>query len=137
MRQGRFPSPSAERLNQSQREKKMTILSRQIAVGRARKENRAPSHDGEYITAYFSDVTGDIVAENNGGTFCVDDLGEEDEDAEVQAEIYKAARTMDGVPLKSCGTEAKREIIALGWATADDFDSCTFTGKHRTSSAER
>ena len=42
------------------------IYSEQVAIGKARREGRQPSHDGEYITIYWSD-DGRWFACNNAG----------------------------------------------------------------------
>jgi hypothetical protein len=110
------------------------IKAIQIATGKARQEARPPSHDGEYITIYTSDVTSDVIAEHNGGTFCWDDFGHLDysnpaaeaADLAVREDGDEAIRQGSGSPLTSCGYDATAEMIALGWATAADFDGCTY-----------
>lgn len=118
--------------------KKMIKIAR-IATGKARAEGRQPSHDGEYITIYYStDNTSDIIAEHNAGTFCLDDeglnvdgLSEAEEEAlreewdGIRAEAYGIAREDKGEAIKSqygVGSEAKAEMISLGWATERNFD---------------
>lgn len=102
-----------------------TIKSLRIATGKARTEGRSPSHDGEYITVYASDVTDDIIAEHNGGTF---DIEADDESEPDLADIQTEARAtfVTGDPLKSCGYDAIQEMIQLGWATAAEFDDCQY-----------
>lgn len=102
------------------------ILTARIATGQTRAEERQPSHDGEYITVYYVPGEADVVAENNGGTFSLDDEGGDDPDEttwiDIRAEAYALMLRGDGEPLRSCGSEAKSEIIALAWASDADFD---------------
>ena len=96
------------------------IQIKTIAVGAARAEGRYPSHDGEYITVYRVDGDNDVIAENNAGTFSLDDQGDEDQDWN---EIREEARSKSGWrPMTRCGSEAREEMIELGWAVADQFD---------------
>ena len=113
-----------------------------IATGKARAEGRQPSHDGEYITIYYStDNTSDIIAEHNAGTFCLDDEGinveglPEDQEAAlreewdgIRSEAYEIARKDQGETLRHSGSEAKAEIIELGWANESDFDGNEIIG---------
>lgn len=100
------------------------IMTATIAIGTARREGRAPSHDGEYISIYYRHGDGEIIAEHNGGSFCLDDWNDEDrpEDKQVWAESYAAKSAGIGEPLRRCGSEARAEMIELGWATADEFE---------------
>jgi hypothetical protein len=119
------------------------IKTARIATGKARAEGRQPSHDGEYITIYYStDKTSDIIAEHNAGTFCLDDEGltvdglsaaEEEALKEewdgIRAEAYEITHDDTGEAIKSqyaVGSEAKAEMISLGWATAQNFDGNSY-----------
>ena len=105
------------------------IKTARIATGEARAEGRQPSHDGEYISIYYNtDNPNLIVAEDNAGMFCLDDAGlnfdclPEDQAAVlleewlgIQSEAYEITREDLGEPLRHCGSEAKAEMIRLGW----------------------
>ena len=46
----------------------MNIKRGEIRIGAARDENRAPSHDGEYLSVYYAaDGSGDYIIEDNAG----------------------------------------------------------------------
>jgi len=118
------------------------LKTARIATGAARAEGRQPSHDGEFITIIYntSDPSA-IIAEHNAGTFCLDEmayppegLDEEQEAAyraewgAAQTEAYEAARKDSGEPLVRCGSDAREEIVELGWATVANFDGDHYCG---------
>jgi hypothetical protein len=120
--------------------KTATIKTARIETGKARAEGRAPSHDGEYITIYYvPGNTADIIAEHNAGTFCLQDEGlhdiglpESEEEAlreewnAIRDEAHEIVREDKGETIRSAGSEARDEMILLGWATADDFDDDSY-----------
>lgn len=44
-----------------------SIKRGQISIGAARAEDRAPSHDGEYLAVYYKHGGGDWIIESNAG----------------------------------------------------------------------
>lgn len=89
----------------------LTIKTAVLAVGKARTEDRAPSHDGEFVTIYWRGRGDEVIAENNGGTFCWDDFGLD----------------LDGVDAAADEVEAKEEggrLIASNGGTEADLSQC-------------
>lgn len=117
------------------------IKTSRIAVGKARVEGRQPSHDGEYITIYYlvGDTSGNVIAENNAGTFCWEDMQApegllEEEREEIEAEcaaIYAEGeddiRNQRGDVISLAdfhrSSSVVAEMIELGWATAEEFEA--------------
>ena len=113
------------------------IKSIRITTGAARREDRQPSHDGEYITVFYrsADPT-ELIAEHNGGCFDIDDTSIDPnafadiEEAELAAneaeaihdEAHYAAESDSGEIATRCGSEARNIMISLGWIGERQFE---------------
>ncbi|MCL6479881.1 MAG: hypothetical protein K6T65_16035 [Peptococcaceae bacterium] len=110
-----------------------------IVIGAARKEGRAPSHDGEYLTVFYVPGEDDYIVEDNGGlawtsygeTDVVSDAPDEEQEY-MQSLVDDARRIVSqntGSPARSMGFAAIDIAIQWGWATKDDFDSNHIVGE--------
>lgn len=116
-----------------------------ITIGFARDEDRAPSHDGEYLAVYYREGHPDeYLVEDNAGCpashlhTIVDAVGDAlssgqrytdeqeremiQEAEELQEEILEGLRTGSGDIAKHCGTEAIKAMREWGWLTKDQTD---------------
>ena len=100
-----------------------------ITIGAARREGRAASHDGEYISLAWDDHghwliedNGGVVADSERGVSYLEACGEyaTDEDVQIQQEIegYLATCPQPGATV-GLGGQARGLARYWGWPIAD------------------
>ena len=114
----------------------MNIKRGEIRIGAARDENRAPSHDGEYLSVYYAAVGGDYIIEGNAGVVAtsqnIDEVIADAVDASVratgngdvldemcrwrtEAEAIVNTGSGDDWNAERMGLEARAAAAELGW----------------------
>ena len=106
-----------------------SIKRGQISIGAARAEDRAPSHDGEYLAVYYKHGGEDYIIEGNGGvvgtSWNIEDMvgmaEDEDEALRWQAEAKAIAHwdTGEAWDVERMGAESRDIAVAAGWITTD------------------
>jgi hypothetical protein len=102
------------------------VYQARIVAGAARREGRAPSHDAEYMTLYWTADDGWIL-DDNAGVVASDyepyDVACRDADAaesiiaeaeEIQAEIDEAVTGARQL-ITGAGGEAREMMLQIGW----------------------
>ena len=108
----------------------MTMNTARIEIGGARREGRAASHDGEFITLAWDDHghwliedNAGVVADSETGMTYLEACGEEAtaEDEEIQQEIngYLATCPPPGVDTVGLGGQAQGLARYWGWPIAN------------------
>jgi|LSQX01.2.fsa_nt_gb hypothetical protein len=109
---------------------KPQINQTSITIGAARREGRAASHDGEYISLAWDDHghwliedSAGVVADSERGETYLDACGEEatEEDEQIQQEIegYLATCPQPGKDTAGLGGQAKELARYWGWPIAN------------------
>jgi hypothetical protein len=106
----------------------MSIRRGEIRIGAAQDEDRAPSHDGEYLAVYYSGADGDYIIEGNGGVVAThhsinDVLSDATDDAfysgirrwQAEAEAIVASDAGEDWDAERMGLEARAAAAELGW----------------------
>jgi hypothetical protein len=122
---GRSPAPTNERT------KTMSIRRDEIRIGAAHAENRAPSHDGEYLAVYYSSCPrhgGDWIIESNAGvvatSYNIGDVIADAADAEALNEMCRWRHEAEAIvntgsgeawDAERMGQEARAAAAELGW----------------------
>jgi len=107
----------------------MTMNTARIEIGAARREGRAPSHDGEFLTLAW-DNHGHWLIEDNAGVAadseqgvpyleaCGGEATEEDERIQREIDGYLATCPPPGATV-GLGNQAKELARYWGWPIAD------------------
>jgi len=105
----------------------MNIKRGEIRIGAAHAENRAPSHDGEYLSVYYAaDGSGDYIIEDNAGVVSTSrtihqQLNELPVHAaelgrwQAEAEAIVAEDAGEYWDAEHMGCEARAAAAELGW----------------------
>ena len=95
----------------------MSIKRGQISIGAARAEDRAPSHDGEYLSVYYKHGGGDWIIESNAGvvlTACnVSAMLDAARDDAAYDEISRWQAEADAIVDTDSGEDWDRERMGL------------------------
>lgn len=105
----------------------MSIKRGQIRIGLAHAEDRAPSHDGEYLAVYYSGDGGYII-EGNGGVVAThhsinDVLSDATDDAfyagirrwQAEAEAIIAEDSGEDWDRERMGSDSREVAAEFGW----------------------
>lgn len=105
------------------------VHQKRITIGAARREGRAPSHDGEFVTLAWDDHghwliedNAGVVADSETGVTYLDACGAEAtaEDAEIQQEIDGYLATCPpGGAAAGLGGQAQGLARSWGWPIAN------------------
>jgi hypothetical protein len=122
--------------NAERKDRTMSIRRDEIRIGAAHAENRAPSHDGEYLSVYYAAVGGDYIIEGNAGVVAtsqnIDEVIADAVDASVratgngdvldemcrwrtEAEAIVNTGSGDDWNAERMGLEARAAAAELGW----------------------
>lgn len=109
----------------------MNIKRGEIRIGAAHAEDRAPSHDGEYLAVYYSSCPrhgGDWIIEGNAGVvataYNIAEVIAETTDAEAANEICRWRHEAEAIVntgsgddwnAERMGLEARAAAAELGW----------------------
>ena len=106
---------------------KMNIKRGEIRIGAARREGRAPSHDGEYLSVYYA-ADGDYIIEGNGGVvstiYNISDVLADASDPAAEAEIGRWQAEAEAIVAEDAGEdwdaehmgcEARALAAEFGW----------------------
>lgn len=106
----------------------MSIKRGQISIGAARAEDRAPSHDGEYLAVYYKHDGGDWIIESNAGVVATaynisDVLAEAADDAaddeisrwQAEAEAIVAGDWGEAWDVERMGSDSREVAAEFGW----------------------
>jgi len=106
----------------------MNIKRGEIRIGAAQDEDRAPSHDGEYLAVYYSGADGDYIIEGNGGVvstiYNISDVLADASDPAAEAEIGRWQAEAEAIVASDAGEDwdaermgqaARAAAAELGW----------------------
>jgi hypothetical protein len=109
------------------KENEMNIKRGEIRIGAARREGRAPSHDGEYLSVYYA-ADGDYIIEGNGGVvstiYNISDVLADASDPAAEAEIGRWQSEAEAIVAEDAGEdwdaehmgcEARALAAEFGW----------------------
>jgi len=95
----------------------MSIYQAQIPTGAARRDGRAPSHDGECVWVFWTLATNTgmrwIVEDNAGVSYTSEDYDNADE--EELAEVLECIDEPGNQRLTGSGSEALDLMVLAGW----------------------
>jgi hypothetical protein len=94
----------------------MSIKRGQIRIGKAQAEDRAPSHDGEYLSVYYKHG-GDWIIESNAGVvataYNISDVLDAARDDAAYDEISRWQAEADAIVGTDSGEDCDRERMGL------------------------
>lgn len=96
----------------------VAIYQAQVATGAARREGRAPSHDGECVWVFWT--TADtllrwIVEDNAGVSYTSENYADVDVDDDELADVVEGIDIPGNQPLTGSGSEALDLMVLAGW----------------------
>ena len=97
---------------------RVSIYQAQIPTGAARRDGRAPSHDGECVWVFWTTAEGLrrwIVEDNGGVSYTSESYTDVDVDEEELAEVLECIDEPGNQPFTGSGSEALDLMVLAGW----------------------